>query len=314
LQQVEASRILIPLPEGASHVKGPVDVNLRGRMGQEQWDGSGGATLVRGQVYGMDVTEWRIPMTFSFSPQQETGELTIRDSTAIIAQGRARFESTLNWGNGLRLSGLLLFYQVDLRTLLRHIPELSSYASGRVSGRIDLSGDEMRSINDLRAIVHAKLEQGQALQLPVLRQITPYLRPGVSSGTFQTGDLVGRLAGGIFRIQRLALVGDFLKLLIQGNITLAGNLDLDVIAQTGLFCLNPARTNSLNSRIPLVGAIPRLVLYEATALIANQVVHLSVNGTIRSPIVRIEPILLLTEEAVRFFLGRLTGLGVPNLP
>ena len=86
-----------------------------------------------------------------------------------------------------------------------------------------------------------RMEQGQALQLPVLRQITPYLRPGVSSATFQSGELKGRLAGGIFRIQRLTLVGDFLKLLIQGNVTVAGNLDLDVIAQTGLFCLNPSR-------------------------------------------------------------------------
>ena len=89
LQQVEASRILIPLPDVAAHVKGPVDVNLRGRIGGNEWDGSGGATLVRGQVYGMEVTEWRIPLTFSFSPQQGTGELTVRDSTARLAQGRA---------------------------------------------------------------------------------------------------------------------------------------------------------------------------------------------------------------------------------
>ena len=63
-----------------------------------------------------------------------------------------------------------------------------------------------------------------------------------------------------------------------------------------------------------MGAIPRLLLYEATALVANQVVHLHVTGTVRSPVVRLEPILLLTEEAVRFFLGRVTGLGIPNLP
>ncbi len=149
LQQVEASRLLVPLPAVASHVHGPVDVNLRGRIGPE-WDGGGGATLTRGQVYGLDVTEWRIPMQFSFAPSQGSGELTVRDSQARIAQGRARFESKLNWGNGLRLTGTLLFYQVDLRTLLRHSPELSSYASGRVSGRIDLAGSEMRSINDLR--------------------------------------------------------------------------------------------------------------------------------------------------------------------
>jgi hypothetical protein len=313
LQQVEASRILVPLPAIAAHVRGPVDVNLRGRIGPE-WDGGGGATLVRGQVYGLDVTEWRIPMQFSFSPTQGSGELTVRDSNARLAQGRARFESVLNWGNGLRLTGTLLFYQVDLRALLRHNPELSSYASGRASGRIDLSGNEMRSVNDLRAIVQARLEQGQALQLPVLRQITPYLRPGASSATFQTGQLKGRLANGVFSIQHLALVGDWLKLIIQGTVTLAGNLDLEVTAQTGLFCISPNRLNSVSSRLPIVGAIPRLILLEASALLANQVVHLHVTGTVRSPSIHIEPILTLTEDVVRFFFGRLLAPSIPGVP
>ncbi|HWG42938.1 MAG TPA: hypothetical protein VN688_09145 [Gemmataceae bacterium] len=313
LQQVEASRLLIPLPALAAHVRGPVDVNLRGRIGPE-WDGSGGATLTRGQVYGLDVTEWRIPLQFSFVPSSGSGELTVRDSAARLAQGRAKFDSTLHWGNGLRLTGLLLFYQVDLRTLLRHTPSLSSYASGRVSGRIDLSGNEMRSINDLRAIVQARLEGGQALQLPVLRQITPYLRPGVSSATFQSGQLKGRLAGGIFRVQHMTLVGNLLQLIIEGTITVAGNLNLDVTAQTGINCINPAKANALGGRVPLIGAIPRLLLYEASALFANRIVHLRVTGTVRSPSIRLEPILLLTEESIRFFLGRLVRLPIPSAP
>ncbi len=313
LQQAEASQLLMPLPEVARQVKGPVDLNLRGSIGRE-WDGSGGATLVRGRIFGMNITEWRIPMSFSFSPTQGTGELAVRDSQARLARGRARFEGTMNWGNGLRLTGLLLFYQVDMRTLLRDAPELSSYASGRVSGRVDLAGSEMRSLSDLTAVVQAKMEQGQALQMPVLRQITPYLRPGASSATFQSGELKGRLAGGIFRIQRATLVGDFIKLLILGTINLAGNLNLEVTAQTGLYFLNPARTRAVSSRIPLIGAIPRLVLYEANSLLALAVVHLRVTGTVRAPVVRLEPLVTLTEDAVRFFLGRAIGLTIPNLP
>jgi hypothetical protein len=313
LQQAEASRLLAPLPEVAAHVKGSVDVSLRGRIGPE-WEGGGEVALARGQVYGLDVPEWRIPMQFAFSPTQGTGELMVRDSHARIAQGRARFESILNWGNGLRLAGTLLFFQVDLRTLLRHSPELSSHASGRVSGRIDLSGNEMRSLCDLRAIVQAKLEQGQALQMTVLRQITPYLRPGVSSATFQSGEFKGQLSNCIFTIQRLTLVGDLLQLIVEGTVNMAGNLNLEVTAQTGLFRLNPARANAMNSGLPLVGAIPRLLLYEASSLFANRVVHLRVTGMVRSPNVRLEPILLMTEEAIRFFLGRAAGLPFPSVP
>lgn len=313
LQQVEASRLLAPLPAVAPHIKGPVDVNLRGNIGRD-WDGSGGITLTRCQIYGLSITQWRIPLTFSFTPAQGSGELTARDSEARLGQGRAHFEGTLNWGNGLRLVGKLLYYNVDLRTLLRSAPEVSSYASGRVSGRIDLSGSEMRSLNDLKAVVQAKMRQGQALQMPVLRQITPYLRPGSSSATFQSGEMKGRLAGGIFRIEHATLVGDFIKLLILGTVNLAGNLNLEVTAQTGLYVLNRERANSLSSRIPLIGAIPRLLLYEANTLLAAAVVHLRVTGNYRAPVVRLEPLVMLTEESIRFFLGRALGLSIPNVP
>jgi translocation and assembly module TamB len=313
LQQVEASRLLIPLPAVAPRVKGPVDVTLRGRIGRD-WEGTGGVTLARTQIYGMEITEWRIPLTFSFSPSQGSGELAIRDSQARLAQGRARFEATMNWGNGLRLVVLLLFYDVDLRTLLRGAPEFSSYASGRVSGRVDLAGSEMRSLNDLTALVQAKMKQGQALQMPVLRYITPYLRPGAASSTIQSGELKGRLASGIFRIEHATLVGEFIKLLILGTINLAGNLNLEVTAQTGLYGLNPARSTAIGQRIPIVGAIPRLLLYEASTLLAGAVVHLTVTGTVRAPVVRLDPLVTLTDEAVRFFLGRAISLAIPNVP
>ncbi len=313
LQQVEAARLLGPLPAAAAHVKGLVDMNLRGNLGRD-WDGNGGITLARGQIYGLEITEWRIPLTFSFSPSQGSGELAIRNSQARLAQGRACFEGALNWGNGLRLVGLVLFYDVDLGTLLRSVPETSSYASGRVSGRIDLAGNEMRSLHDLTALVQMKMRQGQVLQMPVLRHITPYLRPGAASAPFSSGELKGRLAGGVFRIEHAALVGDFIKLLLLGAINLAGNLNLEVTAQTGLYCLHPARTSALRSRIPLVGAIPRLVLYEANALLAAAVVHLRITGTVRAPVVRLEPLVMLPEEAVRFFLGRAISLAIPNVP
>jgi hypothetical protein len=121
----------------------------------------------------------------------------------------------------------------------------------------------------------------------------------------------GRLAGGIFRIEYASLVGDFLKMLIIGTVNLAGNLNLEVTAQTGLYA---ARTNGLRSRIPVIGAIPRLLLYEANTLLAAAVVHLRVTGTVAAPVVRIEPLVTLTDDVVRFFLGLATGPAIPNLP
>jgi len=41
---------------------------------------------------------------------------------------------------------------------------------------------------------------------------------------------------------------------------------------------------------------------------------LRVTGTVRSPSIHLQPLLVLTEESIRFFLGRLVNLPIPNVP
>jgi hypothetical protein len=57
-------------------------------------------------------------------------------------------------------------------------------------------------------------------------------------------------------------------------------------------------------RIPLTGAVPVSLLLQASDYLSNRLIRLRVTGTVRSPVVTVEPITLLTEEAVRFFLRR----------
>ena len=48
----------------------------------------------------------------------------------------------------------------------------------------------------------------------------------------------------------------------------------------------------------------RGLLAQASTLLSRRVIRLHVGGTVRSPSIQIQPLLLLTEEAVRFFLTR----------
>jgi hypothetical protein len=43
---------------------------------------------------------------------------------------------------------------------------------------------------------------------------------------------------------------------------------------------------------------------EARDFLSNRLIHLRVSGTIRSPTITVEPLSLLTEEALRYFLNR----------
>jgi hypothetical protein len=156
-------------------------------------------------------------------------------------------------------------------------------------------------MDDLQATFFATLHQAQALQMPVLRQLTPFLRPGMSAATFQSGEAEARLARGVVRLQRLTLQGGILQMIVEGTITLASRLDLEVTARSADSGVLPPVLRLL--RIPTAGAMPLSLLAEASFLLANSVVHLRVTGTVRSPSIQIEPVRLLSEDAVRFFLS-----------
>jgi hypothetical protein len=303
LTQVDAGRLLLPWPALAGRVQGSVDLSLRGRLGAE-WHGGGTAVLGRGRVFGIEVGEWHLPLQFAFAPRQGTGELSVSDSYATVANGRALGRGEWSFGAGGRVDGHVHFYDVDLRTLVHSAGDVGTVASGRLNGRIDFGGTNVHSVNDLTGTVSAALRQAQALQLPVLRQVTPFLRGGMSSETFQTGQLEARLGRGVVRIKRFNLEGGLVQIVVEGTVNLDGRLSLDVHARTGNVTLLPPGLRLLGLRIPIAGPIPLSVITEASFLLARSVVHLHVTGSVRNPVVQVEPFALLTEEAVRYFLYR----------
>src|SRR5205085_266913 len=118
-----------------------------------------------------------------------------------------------------------------------------------------------------------------------------------------------RLARGVFHIQRFSLTGTVLQLIFEGDVTLAGRLDLEVTAASGNFGVNSRGFQLLGLRLPALGPLPLTLVVDASAFLANRIVHLRITGTIDNPVVRVEPTALLSQEAVRYFLSR-TGLPI----
>jgi hypothetical protein len=303
LTQVDAARFLPPWEGIGEPIQGPVDVSLRGSIDGEL-RGGGTVVLTRGKVLGIEVSEWRLPVQFSLALRRGDGELRLSDMSAVVAHGRAMGRAHLTWAPAGRLEGNLRFYDVDLRVLMASTGEASTLAAGRLGGRIDLGGSEILSVNDLTANVSATLSQAQAMKLPVLDQLAPYIRPGISSLTFQGGQLEGNLNRGIFRIRKLTLEGGLVQMMVEGTIDLQGRIDLDVMARTNNLACVPPALRLLGLRLPAAGFLPASLITEATLLLANSTVHLHVTGTVRNPVVQVQPLRLLTEEAVRFFLTR----------
>jgi hypothetical protein len=318
LDRVEAARLLAPWykPDaqaraslaGASGlsapIQGTIDVRIRGNLGRE-WTGSGDFALVRGKVLGAEVSEWRVPFGWSFAPGVGRGYVDVQDTSAQVGRGRAQGRINFGWGYGSRLEGQIRFFNVDVQTLLRSDNDLSQIGSGLLSGRLDLGGQEIRSLDDVTATLDATLAQTQALEMPVLRQLAPYILPGRSSNAiFRSGTLRGRLARGVFRIQRLSLEGTYGQLFVEGTISLQGRLNLDVLATTTNLGPSTPALRLLGLRVPAVGPLPLSLALEARNYLSNRLIHLRVTGTVRSPTITIEPLSLLTEEALRYFLNR----------
>jgi translocation and assembly module TamB len=307
LDQAQAAQLLAPWPALRTEVEGPVDARLRGTLGREV-SGTGLVALGRGRVFGLTVTEWRLPLDFYFVPRRGRGQIDIRDSTAQAASGRVTGQASFTWDVGNRLDGSLRFYGVQLQQLLQSLGSLGQSGAGLVTGRVDFAGTDVRSPDDLTADMQANFQQTQAVNIPVLSQLVQLI-PGLSSGTwFTSGDLRARLAGGVVRLQRLGLKGSLVQLFVEGTINLQGRLNLDVRANTGIG-VNPSLLRLIGLRLPLAGPIPAGLILEASNLLSPRLIHLRVTGTVRSPTIQFEPITLLGQEAVLFFLGRAAGAG-----
>ncbi len=85
----------------------------------------------------------------------------------------------------------------------------------------------------------------------------------------------------------------------------AGRLNLDMIAATNRIGVSPALLRLLNVKLPAIGPVPLTLVVQVADALSNQSVHLHVTGTTRSPSVQVQPLATLTDEAARFFIGRM---------
>jgi translocation and assembly module TamB len=114
----------------------------------------------------------------------------------------------------------------------------------------------------------------------------------------------GRLARGILRFERFTLTGNTVQMIIEGTVSVQGRLNLDVTARTGTLGPDPLCLRLLRLRLPPIGPVPVNLIAQASGYLSNRVIHLRVSGTVRNPVITVEPLRLLSEEAVRYFLLR----------
>jgi hypothetical protein len=312
LDRVSSDVLLAEWPEMAKSVRGAIDANLRGSIGR-RIVGGGTVGAARLEVAGLEATRVRLPVRFQYLQRDGHGEIKIEESTAEAAHGRIKGAGTIAWHQEVSLSGKLALSDVSLTGLAGPSLSLGGLGAGRISGKADFSSKRFRSLNDLQARFDLKFAQARAAQIPVMSEVLRYVVPSApSSSGFQNGELHGRLAGGVARIDRLAMIGTDSRLFAEGTVTLAGRLRLDVVALPGG---DPLSRGVLRRfALPIIEAqtVPLTLLTRANDLLADQLLYLRVSGTVRSPNIQVRAAPQLQYEALRFLLtGALSRVALP---
>lgn len=312
LDQMELSRLFGAFGQSRSPIEGVVSISARGKLWPE-FTATGSVGLTRGRLSGVTVTELRVPYTLSV--RGGNGQLKVHDAAGVIGSGRLSGQFEYAWGTAGRATGQVKFTSVRLGSVLTDLKQANYFGGARATGRIDLKGENIQSVDDLTAAVNATLAGAAVRDLPVLSAVTPFIPPTAVLQPFDTGEFRARLSRGVFRIEKLTLSSSTTDLYADGTVTTSGRLDLGVIVRTGNLGLNDALLSQLGVSLPLpIAPLPLEVIRDVSAFLSNRTVRLTVTGTLANPQPQVNTSALIADEAIRFLLRRYAPAAAAILP
>jgi uncharacterized protein involved in outer membrane biogenesis len=304
LTSVEANRLLSPFPSLDDQVHAKMDGQIRGSLGRV-FSGSGAFSFSRGRIFGLSVTDARLPVDWALSPGNRV-DLRFRDLRAQAGTGRITGNVEALISSDTRIEGQLRFLGVDLKSVLKETADFERVA-GRADGSFDFKGDRVQDLGDVSGQLQLTFTQTSALETPILKPIAPYVAPGQSFLGFTRGELRAFLFNRVLRIQRLTLEAPSVRIFGEGNVTTSGRLDLSVSAMTGQIGASPQLLRLAGVTLPPLSPIPVATLARISNDLSRRMIRLHIGGTIRVPTVQVNAAALLTESVVRYFLGSMNA-------
>ena len=181
LNGADSKKLLAPFPEAAGILDGRLTVVLRGQLGSEtRLSGTLGMPREPPRVFRFATFEFLLT-----SRPRRAGIVGSRCAmqTIFAGSGRVHAELTANWGQTMRVEGKIRFTDLPLQTISPAIGDSGLFGNGRITGRFDIGGREIRSISDVSGKLVATLNNTSVKEIPILQQTT---RVPQSRGAGQT--------------------------------------------------------------------------------------------------------------------------------
>lgn len=302
IDRASFARAVAFLPSVGQRLNGFGTLRLAGSL-DEAFRASGDLHMAEAKFAGVPLSELRLPVEMTVSPDSGAGIIHIRRMAARVAGGQVRGDATLKLGADRAFQSQFQLTGVDLQTLTRLDAESTRPSSGRINGRISLAGPNPSQLQHYRGKVSLDLDDASLFSIPVFREIEKFLG-ATRNGLFEDGDMVGTIANGQLIVEMLTLQGRIVQLHATGTIGFDTQLNLEVLINTNQIIPETGQA--------LVGLIPGLretlgrggeASLRVANYLSNRLLKLRVTGTLKNPSVSVDSSILVADTAVSFFGG-----------
>ncbi|MEO1526688.1 MAG: AsmA-like C-terminal region-containing protein [Planctomycetota bacterium] len=279
------------------------------------------ALLISGAVDLHDGSVAGVPIGDSHSPFVASAELQSGRWKAHFPRIQSRFahgnvagdlslRSAASARSGVHVDSVWRINHVDFQQLLSRYAGTNTLGRGDVSGKLQLSGRNVVSADDIRGDFRFFLTGTDATAVPGLSNVGTLLGASSLVGVrFESGEVVGSISRGDMQIKEFLMTSDRVALSGNGRLGLFDNrMDVKATLMTGDFQGQNALIGSFGRRVALQ-AIP---VVEINRLLSNRAVVVDIRGTVQSPIVQLLPGETIRVNGGRFLTEEALGLIFAN--
>ena len=186
----------------------------------------------------------------------------------------------------------------DLELLSRLESDSNKAVSGKLTGKLVLTGHDPAKPNTYRGKLDVTLADASLVEVPLFKELIKFAKVGGGGGLFEVGEVHGAIMNQTLNISEATLEGKVVQVHATGTVTFAGGLNLEVLVNTNR--LIPESGQNLMRMIPGLTQAQDAMLKVANFL-SNRLLKFRVTGTVKEPNVALDSGVAVTDSAAGFF-------------
>ena len=301
LERASLAKIARTFPSVARDIEGFGSVRMAGRVA-DALRANAEVLVPRARVHGIPVTDLRLPVELELNPATGSGAIHSRHWSARVAGGSVRGSASNRLGIRRTFESEMQINGVDLAVLSKFHPTGKRPPTGKISGKVELSGPDAERLDKMRGRVDVTLADASLVEVPVFKALDKFLGASGGGGLFEEGEVHGTIANNTLYVERMTLTGRILQVHATGSIGLGGALNLEILVNTSTR-ISPGQLALLNV-LPGIGRAlgqGEEAIRRVAAVLENSLLKFRVTGTTASPHVQLDPGVNVGGSAVGFF-------------